>query len=398
MNSAYGAARWGHNPTAVVNAINKQMLQMTLPSRAFQNSQIETYSKQLHGIYHDVLKCSQDELIQTGYKLGGGDAIDFSIKLAMRYGHEVLGINDGEQIIVFAGGDDLFNGRILSALPPARLTEKNEMTFGFGQLKHPNKRLVAFNNIEELNVLFNDPIIKHRICAVLVEPILGEGGVQPASYEFLSKIQEYCNNSGALFIADEVQTTHATGAWSAFKTDNYDGIQPDVAVAAKAISAGVYPLSTISARASVMSIMRPGSDGSTFAASPPAITAGLATMQMINQYKLFDKLNIISRYTWSSLNQLKLTQPEYIQDIRGLGAMLGVEVTSEALAKEIKSMMLTMSDDNYGVDGFAVKFTRGTTLRLSLNSRMTTDDIDYFVNALRQIFIKIDSNVNMKAK
>ena len=111
----------------------------------FQNSQIETYSKQLHGIYHDVLKCSQDELIQTGYKLGGGDAIDFSIKLAMRYGHEVLGINDGEQIIVFAGGDDLFNGRILSALPPARLTEKNEMTFGFGQLKHPNKRLVAFN-------------------------------------------------------------------------------------------------------------------------------------------------------------------------------------------------------------------------------------------------------------
>ena len=175
MNSAYGAARWGHNPTAVVDAVNQQMKQMTLPSRAFENL-IEGYSEQVHNVYHNILKRSPNELIQTGYKLGGGDAIDFSIKLAMRYGHEVLGIEDGEQVIVFAGGDDLFNGRILSALPPSRLTQKNEMTLGFGQLMHPNKRLIQFNDLEALHDLFNHPMVRPRISAVLVEPILGEVG------------------------------------------------------------------------------------------------------------------------------------------------------------------------------------------------------------------------------
>ena len=359
MNSAYGAARWGHNPRAVVDAVSRQMSQMALPSRAFENPQIEGYSEQLHNVYHNVLKRSPNELIQTGYKLGGGDAIDFSIKLALRHGHEVLGIEDGKQIIIFAGGDDLFNGRILSALPPARVAEKNEMTFGFGQLSHPNKRLVQFNNIEAIDDVFNDPILNERVCAVLVEPILGEGGVQPASHEFLSKIQEHCNQSGALFIADEVQTTHATGAWSAFKTETYKGIQPDVVVAAKAISAGVYPLSTISTRASVMSIMRPGSDGSTFAASPPAIAAGLATIQMIERYQLFKKLNEISDYTWCCLHQLKLDVPDAITDIRGVGAMLGVEVSSIALAKRIKSTMMNMPRSDFGLDGFVVKTTRG---------------------------------------
>ena len=109
-------------------------------------------------------------------------------------------------------------------------------------------------------------------------------------------------------------------------------------------------------------------------------------MQMIESTQLFNKLNDISEYTWASLHQLKLDEPDIISDIRGLGAMLGVELHSEAFAKLIKSTMMNMPRSDFGLDGFVVKTTRGKTLRLSLNSCMTKDDIDYFVRSLRQIF------------
>lgn len=160
-----------------------------------------------------------------------------------------------------------------------------------------------------------------EVAAFLIEPVAGEGGFIPAPGVFLEGLQAYAKEIGALLIADEVQSgIGRTGAWWA--VEHY-GLEPDLICSAKALSSG-FPLSAVIGKAEVMDKIAPGQLGSTFGGNPVSCAAALATLGVIEEEGLLERAQVIGAAATEKLRALQNELPK-IGDVRGLGAMIGLE-------------------------------------------------------------------------
>ncbi len=160
-----------------------------------------------------------------------------------------------------------------------------------------------------------------EIAAFILEPVAGEGGFIPAPENFLRGLRAYCNEIGALWIDDEVQAgIGRTGAW--WTVDHY-GLEPDLVCSAKALSSG-FPLSAVVGKAGIMDDIAPGMLGSTFGGNPVSCAAALATLNVIEEEGLLERAQEIGAALRDRLGALK-NRFEQIGDVRGLGAMVGLE-------------------------------------------------------------------------
>lgn len=165
-----------------------------------------------------------------------------------------------------------------------------------------------------------------EVAAFVIEPIAGEGGFIPAPGSFLASLRAYADEIGALWIDDEVQAgIGRTGTWWAV---DHHGLEPDLVTSAKALSSG-FPLSAVIGKAEVMDRMRPGMLGSTFGGNPVSIAAALATLDVIEEDALLERAAVIGERLSGVLRGL---QDEFAQigDVRGMGAMIGVEFVTGA--------------------------------------------------------------------
>ncbi len=182
-------------------------------------------------------------------------------------------------------------------------------------------QVCATDAIRALKEQVKTTIGETEVAAFLIEPVAGEGGFIPAPGEFLRALRQYCDEIGALWIDDEVQAgIGRTGAYWA--VDHYD-LEPDIITSAKALSSG-FPLSAVIGKAKIMDKLKPGQLGSTFGGNPAGCAAALATLQVIEEEGLLERAQEIGAI---ALNQLKDLQGKYPQigDVRGLGAMIGIE-------------------------------------------------------------------------
>ena len=164
-----------------------------------------------------------------------------------------------------------------------------------------------------------------QVAAFLIEPIAGEGGFIPAPASFLRELHAYAREIGALWIDDEVQSgIGRTGAWWA--VDHHD-LAPDLITTAKALSSG-FPLSAVVGRADLMDAPGPGNLGSTFGGNPVSIAASLATLDVIEEEGLFERATLIGDRFGAMLHSLA-TEFREIGDVRGMGAMIGVEFVKD---------------------------------------------------------------------
>lgn len=164
-----------------------------------------------------------------------------------------------------------------------------------------------------------------QVAAFLVEPVAGEGGFIPAPASFLRAVRAYADEIGALWIDDEVQSgIGRTGAWWAV---DHDGLAPDLLTSAKALSSG-FPLAAVVGRADVMDAPGPGHLGSTFGGNPVSIAAALATLDVIEEEDLLNRATHIGARFTSMLQELQRTFPR-IGDVRGVGAMIGIEFVAD---------------------------------------------------------------------
>jgi len=268
----------------------------------------------------------------------GAEANEAAIKLARLYGHQRKILNP--TIIVTEGA---FHGRTLATLSA---TGNRKIQAGFEPLvsgfsRVPYNDLAAVRTVAEHN---KDAV------AVLVEPIIGEGGIQVPDAGYLKGLREICDERGWLLMLDEIQTGMCrTGKWFAFE---HEGIKPDVLTLAKGLGNGV-PIGACLARGTAADVFKPASHGSTFSGNPLVCRVGLAVIDILEREKLDKRAAELGKRILSGLKK-QLDGLAGVKDIRGKGLMLAVELTRPC--KEILTLALER--------GLLVNVTADSVVRL----------------------------------
>jgi 4-aminobutyrate aminotransferase/(S)-3-amino-2-methylpropionate transaminase len=187
--------------------------------------------------------------------------------------------------------------------------------------------------IDRLHMLFDETVAPENIAAIVIEPVIGEGGVLPFPLEYVKELRKICDENGILLIADEVQCGYCrTGKMFASEYWADLGVKPDILVSAKAIAAGL-PLSAVSGSEEVMESIQIGAVGGTYGGNPIACAAALKTIEIMERENLADRAMEINKIC---LERFEKWERKYqmIGDTRGLGAMLAVEFVKDRETKE----------------------------------------------------------------
>ena len=280
----------------------------------------------------------------------GAEANEAAIKIARKYGR---GIQESKTNIVTALKS--FHGRTLATVTATGQPKYSEkfapLPAGFGY--------VRFNDSDALRAAVNEDT-----CAILLEPIQGEGGIIPATLDYLQIARELADKYGALLIFDEVQTgVGRTGKLWAYQQF---GVIPDVMTLAKGLGGGV-PIGACLARGAAAETFVPGDHGSTFAGNPLATTAALAVLDILADENLTENARRVGAYLTARLGELSAKYPDILGGVRGMGLMLGIEVR-QSLARTIVAHALEI--------GLIINATGDDTIRLVPPLTFTEMDTD----------------------
>ena len=240
----------------------------------------------------------------------GAEANEAAIKIARKYARERLSTDRWEIVAT----NNSFHGRTLGALSA---TGQPKYQHGFEPMV-PGFKHVPYNDLRAM-----ERAIDNRTCAVLVEPIQGEGGVHVPDDDYLPGLRKLCDQSGALLIVDEIQT--GMGRTGRLWCYEHSGVEPDVMTLAKAMANGV-PIGATLIREDVASVLGPGSHGSTFGGTPFVASVALATFTTILDEKLSERAARMGRYLVDGLRGLASRHP-LMREIRGRGLLIGVGLT-----------------------------------------------------------------------
>jgi predicted acetylornithine/succinylornithine family transaminase len=284
----------------------------------------------------------------------GAEANEAALKLARRH--------TPREKYKFITAEKSFHGRTFATVTATGQTQYHE---GFLPLP-PGFVYVPFNNIDALHEAFDD-----EVCAVMIEPIQGEGGVHEATPEYMQTIRDLCDEHDALMILDEVQTGMGrTGRW--FGYQHYD-VTPDIITLAKALGGGVA-IGAMMARPEIAKSLVPGTHASTFGGNSLACAAAIAVIEAIEEEKLLDNANVLGAYTRSKLEQLKEKYP-IVDHIRGKGLMLGLQLNMPGAT--IVNRCLEK--------GLRINCTQETVLRMMPSMTVTQDEIDAAIAILEEV-------------
>lgn len=262
---------------------------------------------------------------KTVFFTSGAEAVENAIKIARFH-------TKRSAIIAFSGG---FHGRTLATISLTGKVQPYKAGFGpmLPEVYHvpfpmPYHGVTVEDALKALEHLFKADVDPARVAAIIIEPVLGEGGFYPAPTELLRKLRGLCDQHGILLIADEIQTGFGrTGRLFAME---HSGVEPDLMTIAKSVSGGV-PLSGVIGKADIMDSPGPGGLGGTFAGSPLACAAGLAVLDVIREEQLLNRAQHIGHFMTSRLKGLQVRFPS-VGDVRSLGAMVAVELVKNCRA------------------------------------------------------------------
>jgi predicted acetylornithine/succinylornithine family transaminase len=292
----------GHSHPKVVEAIRKQAGVLTHVSNLYYTEAQGLLAERLAGAaFADNVFCCNS----------GAEANEAAIKLARKYGNEILGGRNG--IITMEGS---FHGRTLATIAA---TGQAKFQAGFEPLP-AGFRHVPFDDLAAL-----EAAVDGKTCAVLVEPVQAEGGVRVPAPGYLKGVREICDRKGILLVLDEVQT--GMGRTGTFLAHEAEGIAPDIATLAKALGNG-FPVGAMLATDRVAAAFAPGNHASTFGGNLLAMTAGLAVLDVLLDGGLLKQAAVTGAYFLEKLQALK-AKHACIRDVRGKGLLLGVEMDRE---------------------------------------------------------------------
>jgi acetylornithine/N-succinyldiaminopimelate aminotransferase len=286
----------------------------------------------------------------------GTEAVEGAIKVARKWGKK-----HGKSELI--GLSNSFHGRTMGALS---LTERPKYREGYEPFLQ-NVSHIEFNDVAQLRAAVNDLTL-----GIVLEFIQGEGGVFVVSSEFAAAMNELREKFGFLIIADEIQAGMGrTGKFCAFE---HFGVRPDIVVIAKAIGGGL-PLGAFLGNERVADVLTYGAHGTTFGGNPVACAAGVAVCEEVIDKGLMKRAGEIGEYLKSQFHRLKAEFPTVVKEVRGLGCMLGIELTQDGqpIVDKLQEM------------GYLVNCTHMTVLRFLPPYIVTKEECDALVGALRQV-------------
>ena len=285
----------------------------------------------------------------------GAEGNEGAMKLARKHG---VAKSPTKYKIISA--DESFHGRTFDTLAA---TGHDYYHVGYGPLR-PGHVLVPYADIKALEAVMDEDV-----CAVLLEPIQGEGGVHVPSDEYLQQVRALCDKYDALLIFDEVQTGVArTGKWFGYM---HSGVKPDVLTFAKGIGGG-FPVAGFAVTERLAHVFKPGDHGGTFGGNPLACAAVYATLATIKSEGLVEKVAQKGEYFMGELKKLQAKYPALVKEVRGRGLILGMELTSEG--HPVVEHCLA--------NGVIVNCTAGSVIRIVPPLIIGKEEIDLVVAAL----------------
>jgi ornithine--oxo-acid transaminase len=352
MMSAYSAVSFGHAHPRLLAALVEQAGRLAVTSRAMHSDQLAPFLADLTRV------TGLDRALPMNT---GAEAVETAIKAARKWGVEVKGLEDGTpEIIVF---DNNFHGRTTTIIS---FSSHAQYRAGFGPLT-PGFVRVPFGDAAAV-----ERAITRNTCAILVEPIQGEGGVVVPPAGFLTALRALCDTHHMLLIADEVQTgLGRTGHTLAIE---HDGVRADGICLGKALGGGLLPVSAFVGSESLMSVFKPGDHGSTFGGNALGARIGREALSVLEDEHLSERAAAsgLALRTW-----LEAAHHPAIAEVRGRGLMLGVELVKGIDAHAVVERLAEA--------GIITKDTYGNTVRLSPPLNIARDDLRWSAERLLEV-------------
>ena len=352
--SGIGVNALGYSDRAVLKTIAKQSARLIHCSNLYYHEFTAQLAERLTRV---------SGLDRVFFSNSGTEAWEGTLKMARAYAKKNVGTGSEPKFRVLAMSNS-FHGRTYGSLST---TGQAKYRDAFAPVV-PGVEFVTFNDVEDLKQKFNE-----SVCAVAIEVVQGEGGIQLVSREFLETARALTAGSGALLLLDEIQSgLGRTGEWFAFQ---HYGIKPDIIAVAKPIAGGL-PLGAIIATNEAASCLKPGMHGSTFGGGPLACAVACTVIDEIEKRKLVKSNRELGKYFVKKLEGLKKKQSS-ISQVRGLGLMVAIELHSADLAKAAVPAMLER--------GVIINRTHETALRFLPPYTIRKKHIDEVVNALEAV-------------
>jgi acetylornithine/N-succinyldiaminopimelate aminotransferase len=299
----------------------------------------------------------------------GTEAWEAALKLARA--HAGLLRADGKSIgTKFLAVEQSFHGRTMGSVAT---THKEKYREPFAPVM-PGVEFVRFNDVADLRAKFSS-----EICGVCIEVVQGEGGIRPLSQEFIAAARELCDSTGALLIADEIQSGMGrTGEWFAYQ--QY-GVMPDITTLAKPIANGL-PMGAMLCTDEAARAFTPGMHGTTFGGGPLACAVAIAVIDAIKRENMLAHIREVGGYFKERLEWLR-TRHDCITDVRGTGLMLGLELDSAELATKAASQMMERR--------ILINRTSETVLRFLPPYILERKHVDVAIGALDEVLANLTS-------
>ena len=310
----------GHANPRLVKAINDQSKKLWHVSNAFQIPEGEKLAKSL---------CKKTFADYVMFQNSGAEATEAAIKVARRYFYSIGKPNKNRILCI----KNSFHGRTLAAI---FASGSKKMTEGFG----PKVKGFDHFNFGDHSSLTKK--INKNTAAIMVETIMGEGGIKVIPDWCLKELRALCNRKKILLILDEVQCgIGRSGDFFAFEKSK---VKPDIVPIAKGIGGG-FPIGAVLMNKKVASGMTPGTHGSTFGGNPLAMAVGNSVMDIISNKKFLNNVKTLSKYFLSKLNKIHEKYPKTIKQIRGRGFLIGIQLhkdQTEFIKKLMDNQLLTI--------------------------------------------------------
>ncbi len=312
----------GHVHPKVHEAISRQLQKLT--HACFQVTPYESYIALAEAL--NALAPGTPPK-KTIFLTTGAEAVENAIKIARFHTRR-------SALIAFSGG---FHGRTLACISLTGKVQPYKAGFGtlLPEIYHlpfpmPYHGITVEHALGALEQLFRADVDPARVAAIIIEPVLGEGGFYAAPPELLRRLRSVCDTHGIVLIADEIQSGFGrTGRMFAIE---HAGVEPDLIAIAKSVAGGV-PLSAVIGKAEIMDAPGPGGLGGTYAGSPLGCAAGLAVLEVIREEQLLKRASEIGRFMSSRLKGLQVRFP-CVGEVRALGAMVAVELVKNGRADQ----------------------------------------------------------------
>jgi ornithine--oxo-acid transaminase len=352
--AGYSALNFGHRHPVLVAAAIEQLNRVTLTSRAFHHTLLGAFCRELAELTGTEMVLPMNT---------GAEAVESAIKVARLYAYRVKGVPDSTAEIVVAAGN--FHGRTTTIVS---FSTDEISRAGFGPFT-PGFVVVPYGDLDALR-----DAMTPRTAALLVEPIQGEAGVLVPPPGYLAGARAFCDDAGALLIADEIQS--GLGRTGQVLALDHEGVRADLYILGKALGGGILPVSAVVGRRAVLGVLRPGEHGSTFGGNPLACAVGRAVITLLASGEFQSRAQDLGAHLHRRLHTLL---GQGVAEITGRGLWAGVHLApSGPTARQVAEALMRR--------GVLCKEAHGMTLRMAPPLVITPRDLDVGINAILDVF------------